>query len=323
MIGRGPLRRSHVLAVSVLTAGLVWAGFFTTPQPAMAGLRPPHTVIFTSQGEIMTDATHAATVGDFLREQGIVVENDDYVSPALETPISDRMTVAYRPAVSVTVIDGNRRIGTRSSAADVASLLQSLNIRLGRYDSVEPNVNAAVPADGTIRVLHYLKWERVEHRLIAVPTIKRVDLSVRPGTMKVLRNGAPGLRDVMVAFVQHADGNVHAIVVASHLVRRPHPRVVAVGARAEFHMVATAYSPYCDGGCDGITATGAHAGRGVVAVDPRVIPLGSRLYIPGYGYAVAGDTGGAITGSRIDLGMGSDREAMNFGRREVIVYRLK
>jgi resuscitation-promoting factor RpfB len=323
LIGRGPLRRSHVLVVSVLTAGLAWAGFFTTPQPALAGARPPHTVIFTSQGEVMQNATRAATVGDFLREQGIVVENDDYVAPTLDTPISDRMTVEYRPAVSVTIVSGNRVIATRTSAIDVASLLATQNIHLGRYDSVEPQLDEAVPADGTVRILHYLKWQRVEHRLIAAPTIQRVDLSVTPGASKTLQKGAAGERDVMVSFVQRGDGNIHATVLGSHLVRAPRPRIVEVGAREALHMVATAYSPYCGGGCRGVTATGTRAGRGIVAVDPRIIPLGSRLYIPGYGYAVAGDTGGAIIGARIDLGMDTDRECMNFGRREVIVYRLK
>ena len=62
--------------------------------------------------------------------------------------------------------------------------------------------------------------------------------------------------------------------------------------------------------------------RGVVAVDPDVIPLGTRLFIPGYGEAVAADTGGAIVGNRIDLVMDSYGEAMDFGRRDVTVYVL-
>ncbi|MBV8655919.1 MAG: 3D domain-containing protein, partial [Candidatus Eremiobacteraeota bacterium] len=68
---------------------------------------------------------------------------------------------------------------------------------------------------------------------------------------------------------------------------------------------------------------GRPAGHGIVAVDPSVIPLGTRLFIPGYGLAIAGDTGGAIRGFRIDLGFNSERDALLFGRREVTVYRLK
>ena len=62
---------------------------------------------------------------------------------------------------------------------------------------------------------------------------------------------------------------------------------------------------------------------GVVAVDPKVIPLGTKLYIEGYGYAVAEDTGGAIKGNRIDLCFTSRAQADNFGRRNVKVYILK
>lgn len=87
-------------------------------------------------------------------------------------------------------------------------------------------------------------------------------------------------------------------------------------------MEATAYLP-SDGGGSGITATGIPATYGVAAVDPAVIPLGSRLYIPGYGEAIAADTGGAIYGYRIDLCMESYSEAMNFGRRDVTVYVLR
>ena len=86
-------------------------------------------------------------------------------------------------------------------------------------------------------------------------------------------------------------------------------------------MEATAYIP-SDGGGSGITATGMVAQHGVIAVDPQVIPLGTRVYIPGYGVAIAADTGGAIRGNRIDLCMNTYREAINFGRGDVEVYIL-
>lgn len=87
-------------------------------------------------------------------------------------------------------------------------------------------------------------------------------------------------------------------------------------------MEATAYLP-TDGSGSGITATGVRATYGVVAVDPRIIPLGSKVYIPGYGVALAADTGGAIRGYKIDLCMESYAECMQFGRRNVTVYVLE
>ncbi|MBO8169321.1 MAG: LysM peptidoglycan-binding domain-containing protein [Thermoanaerobacteraceae bacterium] len=87
---------------------------------------------------------------------------------------------------------------------------------------------------------------------------------------------------------------------------------------------ATAYTHAKSGGDingtgDGRTSIGYQVDRGIVAVDPRVIPYNSILHIPGYGYAVAADTGGAIRGKRIDLFFPSREEALRFGRRQVEV----
>ena len=88
---------------------------------------------------------------------------------------------------------------------------------------------------------------------------------------------------------------------------------------------ATAYTASCTG-CSGITATGinlkANPGLKVIAVDPNVIPLGSKVYVEGYGYAVAGDTGGAIKGNKIDLFMAEQSSAIAFGRQQVKVTVL-
>lgn len=90
------------------------------------------------------------------------------------------------------------------------------------------------------------------------------------------------------------------------------------------NMNATAYSPDpAENGGYSVTALGTPLRRGVVAVDRRVIPLGTRLYIEGYGYARAEDTGGAIKGNKIDLLFNTKAECRNFGRRNVKVYILK
>jgi 3D (Asp-Asp-Asp) domain-containing protein len=89
-------------------------------------------------------------------------------------------------------------------------------------------------------------------------------------------------------------------------------------------MEATAYFPgfASNGKWAGTTAMGYEARPGRVAVDPRIIPLGSRLFVEGYGYCVAVDTGGAIKGNRIDLCYNTSEECFEFGRREVYVYVL-
>ncbi|KMY55566.1 peptidoglycan-binding protein [Bacillus sp. FJAT-27231] len=88
---------------------------------------------------------------------------------------------------------------------------------------------------------------------------------------------------------------------------------------------ATAYTAKC-AGCSGVTATGidlnANRNAKVIAVDPNVIPLGSKVHVEGYGTAVAGDTGGAIKGNRIDIHVPTESEALNWGRRTVNVTIL-
>ena len=84
-------------------------------------------------------------------------------------------------------------------------------------------------------------------------------------------------------------------------------------------MESTAYSAY---ETSGITATGEAVRHGIAAVDPNMIPLGSKLYVEGYGHALAADVGGAIQGNRIDLGFDSYQEALDWGRRDVKVHVL-
>lgn len=91
--------------------------------------------------------------------------------------------------------------------------------------------------------------------------------------------------------------------------------------RSVLTMEASAYSAE-DPGNGHYTARGNRLRKGYVSVDPAVIPLGTELYIEGYGYAVADDIGGAIVGNRIDLAMNSRSEALHFGRRTVTVYVL-
>jgi len=89
----------------------------------------------------------------------------------------------------------------------------------------------------------------------------------------------------------------------------------------EVAMVATAYFGG-GGGLNGnsITATGLRARKGLVAVDPKVIRLGTKLYIDGYGCAIAADTGGWIKGNRIDLCFDTLEECYRFGRKKIYVY---
>jgi 3D (Asp-Asp-Asp) domain-containing protein len=173
---------------------------------------------------------------------------------------------------------------------------------------------------------------------IPYPTLRRSSSELRSGTSKTVRTGINGEKEVKYRLTLKDDKEVKREALATKVLKKPVPEVVKVGTMKQFAsrggyfsgrkvitMTATGYdaSPAENGGnTSGRTAIGLKIGHGVVAVDPKFIPLGTRLYIEGYGYAVAADTGGAIKGARIDLGHNSHREAQRVGRRKVIVHIL-
>ncbi|HEV2121808.1 MAG TPA: 3D domain-containing protein, partial [Chloroflexota bacterium] len=232
------------------------------------------------------------------------------------------------------------------------------DVLLGPLDRVEPAADEAVPAHGTVRVVRVREEEQIESRLIPFKTQTQYSNDLAPGARYRLRAGTPGLIERSTKVVLEDGVEVRRSVAAETLVRdvvdevyvagrTPRPPVslpdlalpavpLAPGLPADLpvkrvmNMVATAYDPgpISTGKSPGhpaygITATGMRATHGVVAVDPRVIPFYTRLYIPGYGYAVAADTGGAIIGNRIDLFYPTYHEAVQWGRRTVQVYILE
>ena len=136
----------------------------------------------------------------------------------------------------------------------------------------------------------------------------------------------PNTRLAVVSFQRWAGLPEDGVVtdsVMKHIVKRVTRIINKTPSRyaRTLTMEATAYTSE-DPGCGLYTAGGNRLRRGMVAVDPRVISLGTRLFVEGYGYAVADDTGGAIKGNRIDLAYESRPDALKFGRRMVTVYVL-
>ena len=170
----------------------------------------------------------------------------------------------------------------------------------------------------------------------------RKDNKVLKGKEKVVQEGEKGLIKRTVEIISENGKPVTRILKGEDVVQEPTKKVVAVGTKVvtasvsrgttaassggkEFYVSATAYTAFCNG-CSGTTATGidlrANPGLKVIAVDPSVIPLGSKVWVEGYGYAVAGDTGGAIKGMKIDLFMPVKNQAFGFGRKQVKIKVL-
>lgn len=119
--------------------------------------------------------------------------------------------------------------------------------------------------------------------------------------------------------------NVQNYQTEEKTTNQPKEQVPVASSGKEMTVTATAYTAYCEG-CSGTTYTGidlrANPNQKVIAVDPSVIPLGSRVWVEGYGEAIAGDIGGAIKGNIIDVFLEHQQEALNWGRRTVKIKVL-
>jgi 3D (Asp-Asp-Asp) domain-containing protein len=226
---------------------------------------------------------------------------------------------------------------TFTHAATVAQFLDEAGIKFGPLDLVEPEPNELLPNSGEVRLTKVEQFVVTNRETIPYKAVLELSPKLRRGQEEIITTGVDGEKEVTYEILYENACEVERKVINEIILRPPIDQRAKVGiytdlvstrqltARDELWMEATAYDPWCsakNGSGPNRTAMGLKAGRGIVAVDPRVIPLGTRLYIEGYGYALAGDTGGAIKGLRIDLGFATRKEAIRFGRREVKVYIL-
>jgi len=177
---------------------------------------------------------------------------------------------------------------------------------------------------------------RVSHREFAVDeplayqVERKVDSTIELGLSKTVQQGKSGLARNIFLITCHNGQEVQREKIRTEVLVQPQNQVIAVGEsysvsrggqRFDFrearYMESTAYTY-----TGNRTATGVYPAVGMVAVDPKVISLGTKMYIEGYGYATATDTGGAIKGNKIDVFLETYSQCMDWGRRSVKVYLL-
>lgn len=296
------------------------------------------TVVVDGQSRFVK--TQADDIEGLLSQADIDVDKGDLVTPALDSTVEDGMSVVVRHAIPVRLVLGKEVIELPVVGNTVADALIAVGADPGAGLSVEPALTAPLSAGMTITARDVYVRIVEETATVAFKTVTKNDSTLAAGKRVVTTKGVPGT-SVRVYQVLVVDGVSGARTLkATRVVAAPVDEVISLGTKRasktpsrarmaaaapkggrQLTVMTTAYAPGADG-VDSHTATGAHAGYGIIAVDPRVIPLGTKVYIPGYGYAVAADTGGAIKGNKIDLCFDSGAEALRWGRRTVTITIL-
>ncbi len=302
------------------------------------GLLAMATLIYgmSSQVTLVTDnqqknlRTMAPTVGRLLEGQGVQLGEFDRVEPDLATPITGGMIITVHRAFPVEVqVDGDIRVAL-TTPTSVAEVLALAGVTLSPQDRVEPDLEAGVQPGDRIRVIRVTTVETVETKKIPFKTEITDDSSLEKGIRRIAQRGKEGQAKIYIRITYEDGVEVGREVVRQEVIRQPVNQVVAMGTiqmasrgshafrfKEELEVVATAYTH-----TGNKTFTGVWPKVGTVAVDPRVIPLGSRLYVEGYGFGVAQDTGGFIKGNRIDVFLETEAETRRWGRKPVKVYIL-
>ncbi|GAA4706739.1 3D domain-containing protein [Brevibacillus fulvus] len=314
----------------------------------------PKQVTLNLDGVTKQFQTEANTVGEFLSEQKIPVNETDVLNPKPETKLTDALVIELHTSWEVAVqVDGQtKKVHTRSK--DVAGVLRDAGITLGANDKVEPALTSTVSKDTKISITRIA--EKVVQVTQEVPfqEIRKSDPTLTKGETRILQNGQPG-KAVLHYKLQMANGKeIARELVKTEVITPKSDKIIAVGAapavaasktavtakqvvaaagivsrggkvfrpkRVLNNVTLTAYTPAGGGKSPnspgyGRTATGVKAVEGrTIAVDPDVIPLGWWVYIEGIGFRHAEDTGGSVNGNKIDVFFDNHAEAVQFGRK--------
>ena len=228
-------------------------------------------------------------------------------------------------------IDGAPRM-VNTDKTTIGELLDDLDNTIGtEYILNDAEESDLVEAMMTISLTSVTEKIVAETKDVPFETIQRPNVNMAIGTTKVVQEGKNGVSAIISKEIYHGRDLIQTTFVEEKVTTPVQNKIVEFGTTGvinghaytnQINARVTAYTPY-DPGCNNITATGTTVRKGVIAVDPSVIPLGTRVYIPGYGVAVAEDTGGAIKGNRVDVCYMTKSEAYGWGVRNVPVYILQ
>lgn len=301
------------------------------------------TVTVIIDGEEKSIVTYKRTVQGALRDNGISVEEKDKVEPQLDSNVRKGDIIKVKKAVNVEVAVDGKQLQVKTAEENVENMLSAEGIKLKEDDKISPSLESKI-ADGLkVGIVRVEVQNLTENKPIEFATVIQKDNNMANTETKTLQAGEQGQKEITTKIVYEDGKEVERKVVGEKVVKEPVNKVLLQGTLGVLNLsrgsggnplytsaMKVKATAYYNSGSNGnhITATGARTvrnqnGYSTIAVDPRVIPLGTKVFVDGYGYAIAADTGGAIKGDKIDLFMDSRDEAYDWGVRYVTIYILK
>lgn len=301
---------------------------------------------FADVSESVNFKTRQEKIDAFFEESKILVSDNDILTFSMNDKLEDGKVLEIKTGKAITIeTDGTKR-RTITSKTNVAGALAENGIEIGENDWAIPSFETEITDNLNIVLRRIEKKEEVVTEQYDAPIEQKTDANMFSDQKKI-ENGMAGEKEVVYSVLYENGAEVYREAISENVIKEAVPTIVTIGTKErptitrngntytyskKIIVKATAYdtSPEENGGYSR-TALGMKPGFGIVAVDPKVIPLGSKLYIEStddgvswtYGYAIAGDTGGAIKGNRIDLCYNSQYECICFGRRNATVYVLE
>jgi uncharacterized protein YabE (DUF348 family) len=308
---------------------------------AVFGIRRK-TIVVNIDGNQNTVTTYKSNVGEFLESKDISVGHKDKITPSLNSKLKKGETVTIKRAVSVKLNVDNRSLSIKSAEEDISSMLKAEGVELGFEDKVNPSKETKLSEGIEVDVI------RVESKMftktlpINFKTVVDKKESLPNTHNKTIQEGQNGEREILYSVVYENDKEVSRRVVSETITKKPLDKIVVMGTyplmpvsrggnimpfSKTIDAKATAYWAVRGVGKT-YTASGRKAirnpdGYSTIAVDPKVIPYGTKLFIEKYGFAIAADTGTSIKGNKIDVYFDTLKEARNWGLKSVKVYILK
>ncbi len=270
------------------------------------------------------------TVQDVLDKADVDLKVGDTVRPEKSTRVYDGSIIVAAHRQNVEIVDGIEKKVASMTMPSVAEILVSQGITLGKDDVVEAQLQPEAHSEPSIKITRRDIKTLTETKVVAYSVKRQPDDGLAPWENRIVRKGVNGILENTVRIVIENGKEIERKIVNSQTVRKPIDEIVRYSVAAvsrgnnnyssvrELTMEATAYTH-----TGNRTATGTWPSYGTVAVDPRTIPLGTPLYVEGYGFAVAEDTGGAIKGQKLDVFLESHNNAVKWGRKTVKVQILR